>query len=123
MPGFLAKRVTKRLGRGLPIVQIWTAANLAMLTGRHLSHLSGRERGRVAQLLHQAHGRPSTLNHQDAAELRSLTDKLELRLLAGTAMSRLSPVGLPKRALYGRKGSPARQADAARRRQATAPQT
>lgn len=114
MPGFLTERVIKRLSRGLPIVQVWTLANLAVLAGRHAGNLDPAERRRLAHLVRAGRGRPSRLAPDDAAELRRLVGKLEPRLFAGTAATRLSPVPLPKRLLYGGKGNPARRAAAAR---------
>ena len=116
MPGFLTQRVVKRLSRGLPIVQVWTAAHLAALAGRHVGQLTPAERRRLVHLVAAGRGRPSRLSPGDAAELRRLVGKLEPRLFAGTAATKLSPVPLPKRVLYGRRGSPARRALAAQSR-------
>ncbi|MCW3041387.1 MAG: hypothetical protein JWM31_3292 [Solirubrobacterales bacterium] len=110
MPGLIASRVVKRLSRGLPIVQVWTIGNLAVLAGRHAGRLDGAERRRLAQLVAKGRGRPSRLSPAEATQLRELTGRLELRLFLGTAVSRLVPVRLPKRLLYGRKGSSARTA-------------
>lgn len=116
MPGFLTQRVVKRLSRGLPIVQVWIAAHLAALAARHVEQLRPAERRRFVYLAASGRGRPSRLSPGDAAEWRRLVDKLEPRFFAGTAVTKLSPVPLPKWLLYGRRGSPARQALAAQGR-------
>lgn len=114
--GFLAKRLTKRLGRTIPIVQLWTIANLALLAGRHAAKLDGAERRRLADLVRRGRGRPSRLSTGEREELHRLVAKLEPRLFLGSAASRLSPAPLPDRLLYGRRGTPAREAAAGRRR-------
>lgn len=114
MPGFLTERVIKRASRGLPIVQIWTLANLAVLAGQHAGNLEPSERRRLVELVRRGRGRPARLDPAEASELRTLVARLQPRLFAGTAASRLSPVPLPRRMLYGGKGHPARRAAAAR---------
>jgi hypothetical protein len=114
VPGFITERLIKRASRGLPIVQVWTLANLAVLAGRHVGNLEPSERRRLVELVREGRGRPSRLAPAEASELRTLVGKLQPRLFAGTAASRLSPVPLPKRMLYGGKGHPARRAAAAR---------
>lgn len=113
--GLIAKRLSRRLGRTIPVVQLWTAANVALLAGRHLAKLDGAERRRLVELVRRGHGRPSRLNASERAELHRLVTKLEPRLFLGSAASRLSPAPLPDRLLYGKRGSAARQAAARRR--------
>jgi hypothetical protein len=55
-------------------------------------------------------GRPRSLTTPERRELQWLFARLEPRLFLGTALGRLSPVPLPKRLLYGRRGSVARAA-------------
>ncbi|MCW3013382.1 MAG: hypothetical protein JWO02_474 [Solirubrobacterales bacterium] len=114
--GFLSGKVVKRFGRGLPIIQVWVLGQLALLAGRHLAKLTPEERRRLATLVARGRGRPSHLSDADAAELRRLVGKLEPRLFAGHAVTRLSPVPVPKRLLYGNRKNPARVA-AGRQRQ------
>jgi hypothetical protein len=116
MTRFITQRVVKRLSRGLPIVQVWTFAHLAALAGRHFGQLTPPERRRLLHLVRAGRGRPSRLGEREAAEVRGLVGKLEPRLFAGTAATRLSPIPLPKRVLFGRRGSRARQALAAQAR-------
>jgi hypothetical protein len=108
--GFVAEKVVKRLGRGLPVVQIWILGRLALLAGRHVAKLDPQERRRLAMLVARGRGRPSKLSAPDAAELRRLVGKLEPRLFAGHAVTRLSPLPVPKRLLYGNRRNPARLA-------------
>jgi hypothetical protein len=113
--GMLGRRAVERFGRGLPIVQIWTVGQLALLAGQHAAKLDPRERRRLVALIAEGRGHPSRLSDADAHELRRLVAKLEGRLFAGTAVNRLSPVPVPKRVLYGTRKSAARLAATQRR--------
>jgi hypothetical protein len=108
--GYITEKVVKRLGRGLPIIQIWTLGQLALLARRHVAKLGPQERRRLATLVARGRGRPSKLSAADAAELHRLVGKLEPRLFAGNAVTRLSPLPVPRRMLYGNRKNPARVA-------------
>jgi hypothetical protein len=109
--GFLARRAAiRRFGRVLPVAQLLLAAEIAMLAGRHIAKLSAGERRRLIALVRQARGRPSSLSGGERQELSDLVAKLEPRLFLGSAVKRFSPIPVPKRLLYGRRGSAARQA-------------
>jgi hypothetical protein len=108
--GMLGRSAAKRLGRGLPIVQIWSIGQLALMAGNHISKLDPNERRRLVSLLAEGRGRAKRLSDADAHELRRLVAKLEPRLFAGSAVNRLSPVPMPKRLLYGARRNPARMA-------------
>ena len=110
----LERGLVKRFGRGIPVVELLLAAEVARMARRHLVQLTPDERRRLFALVRRAHGRPSALSAAERDELADLVAALEPRLFAGSAVRRLSPLPLPKRMLYGRRGSPARQA--ARRR-------
>jgi hypothetical protein len=116
--GFLGEKVVKRFSRGLPIIQVWTLGQLALLAGHHLAKLTPEERRRLATLVARGRGRPSHLSDADAAELRRLVGKLEPRLFAGGAVNRLSPIPVPKRLLYGNRKNAARAAADRQRHQA-----
>ncbi|MGO9490409.1 MAG: hypothetical protein ACLQBB_15465 [Solirubrobacteraceae bacterium] len=104
----------RRFSKGAPIGWMLLAGDLALLTGRHVGRLDGEERRRLAALLGAAAKRRGSLEPSEREELGALLAKFQPRLLFGTAARRASPLPLPSRLLYGRRGSPARKA--ARRR-------
>jgi hypothetical protein len=106
----VTRSLIKRVGRGAPVGRLLLAADVAILAGRHLGRLSAAERRRLLLLAGTAARRRGTLAPRERAELARLVAKVEPRLLLGTAVRRLSPVPLPARMLYGRRGSPARRA-------------
>lgn len=77
----------------LPFFKILSIAQVARLAGRHYRHLDAAERRRLASLARKGMGTTPA----ERAELRALVGKLDLRGLAGGAVSRLSPIPLPKR--------------------------
>jgi hypothetical protein len=100
----------KKVARGFPVGRLLLAGEVAMLAGRHLARLDAAERRRLASLLARSAPGRDGLNPAERAELEGLIAKLEPRLLFGTAVRRLSPVPVPRRLLYGRRGSAARAA-------------
>jgi hypothetical protein len=100
----------KRLSRGAPVARLLLVAEVAILAQRHLSKLDPSQRRRLFTLLVRARGRPRSLTASERREFLYFVARLEPRLLLGTAVRRLSPVPLPKRMLYGRRGSAARAA-------------
>jgi hypothetical protein len=104
----------KRLSHGVPVARLLLVAQLAILTQRHLSKLAPAQRRRLFSLLVRTRGRPHSLPAADRRELLYLLARLEPRLLFATAVTHVSPVPLPKRLLYGRRGSAARAALARR---------
>lgn len=96
--------------RGVPVARLLLVAEVLILAQRHLSKLDRRQRRRLFALLLRARGRPRSLTFAERREFLYLVAKLEPRLLLGSAVRRLSPVPVPKRLLYGRRGSPARAA-------------
>jgi hypothetical protein len=100
----------KRLSHGMPVARLLLVAEVAFLAQRHLSKLDFRQRRRLLTLLVRSRGRPRSLAAPERREFLYLLARLEPRLLLGTAVRRLSPVPLPKRLLYGGRGSPARTA-------------
>ena len=100
----------KRLSRGVPVARLLLIAEVAALAYRHLGKLDSAQRRRLFTLLIHAGGRPRSLTAAERREFLYLVARLEPRLLLGTAVRRVSPVPLPKRLLYGRRGAPARAA-------------
>jgi hypothetical protein len=111
---FALNRSLKRLGRGLPVGSFLMAAEVALLAGQHIGRLDAHERRRLLALLGKAKGGPSALSEDDRSELGTLLSKLEPRLFVGSAARKLSPLPVPKRLAFGRRGSPARTAAAKR---------
>jgi hypothetical protein len=91
----------KRLLRGVPVVALLSAAEVATIAKDHLTKLDSTERRRLLALVASARGRPSALGQAEHDELSVLVAKLEPRLFVGSAADRLSPVPVPKRLLYG----------------------
>lgn len=104
----------KRLSHGVPVARVLLVAQLAILAQRHLRKLSTAQRRRLFALLIRTRGRPRSLPASERRELLYLLARLEPRLLFGRAVTQISPVPLPKRLLYGRRGSAARAALARR---------
>jgi hypothetical protein len=107
-----SKSVTTSLGvatrrvpglRRVPVVALVSAAEVALLARDHLMRLTPEERRRLVALVRAGRGRPSRLSNAQRRELAALLDKLEARALFGDAVTRLSPVPLPRRLVYGRR--------------------
>ena len=96
-------RVSERVPglRGLPLVKLLAAAEVALLARDHVLRLSPAERRRLVTLVRIGRGRRSRLKGADRRELEELLGKLEPRILMGEALDRLSPVPLPRRLLFG----------------------
>src|ERR1700730_961736 len=106
---FVLKRTwLKRLVHGFPVLELLLAAEVTLLARGHVSKLNGAQRSRLLALVRQARGRPSSLTEAERQELGALVAALEPRLFIGSAARRLSPVPMPKRLLYGPRGSAAR---------------
>jgi hypothetical protein len=105
----------KRFASGSPIVGVLLAAEIAAMAWTHLAMLNGAQRRRLLALLGQARGRLGSLSDSEREELWALIATLQPRLFLGSATRRLSPLPVPKRVLYGRRGSSARGAAARRR--------
>jgi hypothetical protein len=100
----------KRVSHGVPVARLLLLAEVALLAGHHLTCLDSAERSRLFSLLRRTRGRPGLLTTAERRELLILFARLEPRLFLGTAVRQLSPMPMPKRLLYGRRGSPARAA-------------
>jgi len=100
----------RRVSRGVPVARVLLAAELVLVAQRHLSRIDRGQRARLFVLLARSRGRASSLSAAERRELLYLLARLEPRLFLGTAVGRLSPVPVPKRLLYGPRGSAARAA-------------
>jgi hypothetical protein len=68
-------------------------AEVALLAQSHLRRLAPGERRRLVQLVRRGRG----MSAPEREELRALIQKLDVRAFAGSAVSHLSPVRIPKR--------------------------
>ena len=100
----------KRLARGLPIVGLLSAAEVAKLAHGHLQRLQPEERRRLLGLVAKARAGAGALSGEERAELGALVAKLQPRVFIGSAANHFSPLPVPKRLLYGPRGSDARKA-------------
>lgn len=105
----LTRTPVKRLARGVPVVALLGAAEVAKLAKRHLTMLGPQERRRLLALVAKARGGAGALSEAERTEFGTLVAKLEPRAFVGSAADRFSPVPVPKRLLYGRRGSRARE--------------
>ncbi|HET9124795.1 MAG TPA: hypothetical protein VFN65_07930 [Solirubrobacteraceae bacterium] len=90
--------------RRIPVVALLSAAEVAVLARDHLQRLSPAERRRLLHLVKAGRGRTGRLTGRERDELEGLLAKLEPRRLLGDAAGKLSPVPIPRRLLYGRRG-------------------
>jgi hypothetical protein len=107
----LVKRAPRFANR-IPTVGVLLAVELAAMAWTHFAKLNSAQRRRLIALLWQSGGRPRSLAPNEREELGALVATLQPRLLIGSAAKRLSPVPVPKRLLYGPRGSAARAAAA-----------
>ncbi|HEY2181423.1 MAG TPA: hypothetical protein VGH09_07110 [Solirubrobacteraceae bacterium] len=106
---FLLERTpAKRLTRGVPVLALLSAFEVARLATAHLKRLDADERRRMFALVAAARRGPRALSDGERAELVALVAQLEPRAFFGSAAARVSPVPVPKRLLYGRRNSRAR---------------
>jgi hypothetical protein len=84
--------VFRSVTRRLPFFKLLAIGQVALLTHRHLTRLSGQERRRLAELVR----RGPRLRGPERRELLSLVGKLEPRMFAYGAADAFSPVPLPK---------------------------
>jgi hypothetical protein len=111
----LVRTPVKRLVRGVPVLALLSAAEIAKLAYVHLARLDPSERRRLLSLLAQARRGAGALDESERAELGALVAKLEPRAFVGSTAAHFSPVPMPKRLLYGRRGSSARELAARKR--------
>ena len=104
----LTRTPLKRLARGVPVVALLSAAEVARLAGEHAAKLDAPERRRLLHLAGMLRRGPGSLSPAEREELGTLVAKLEPRVFAGSAARKFSPVPVPKRVAYGPRGSRAR---------------
>jgi hypothetical protein len=92
--------------RRLPAVQLIAVAEIVLMTRDHVRLLTPSERKRVIHLVRSTHGRPRNLTQAEREELVRLLEKAQPRALAGKAADALSPLPLPDRMVFGRRGRP-----------------
>jgi hypothetical protein len=98
LPGANAAR---RASKAIPLARLIVVGEVALMTGRDLQKLDVGERRRLASLVLGSARHLRGLSDHEREELHDLILKVEPRLLLGTAVSRFSPVPLPRRLLYG----------------------
>jgi len=106
IPRTVAYMATRTPGlKRLPMLKLLAVADVAMLTHRHVrTRLTPEDRRRAFELIRIGRGRTRNLSEDARDELASLIAKAEPRLLAGDAVAALSPLPLPRRLVYGRRG-------------------
>jgi hypothetical protein len=87
----------------LPIFKLLAIAQIALLAKRHVEALTPMERRRLIQLVQTSRGRKGNLTQAERRELADLVRKMEPRMFAGSAASKLSPFPLPRRLTHGPK--------------------
>ncbi len=102
----------KRLKHGVPLAWVLLAGEVTLSAAKHVSRLDGAQRRRLIVLARKSGGRPGSLSEKEREELAALLADLEPRVFLGSTLKRLSPMPLPKRLLYGPRGSSARKAAA-----------
>jgi hypothetical protein len=106
----IARSPLKRLKHGVPLAWVLLAGEVTLSAAKQASRLDGAQRRRLIALARKSGGRPSSLNEHERKELSILLADLQPRLFFGSTLKRMSPMPLPKRLLYGRRGSDARKA-------------
>lgn len=102
--GLLRHTPVGRMVRGVPVLRLLAAAEIALLARDHLMRLDGPQRRRLLELVRKARGRPDRLSDTEREELAALVAALEPRLLFANAAGKVSPLPLPERWLRGRAG-------------------
>ncbi len=91
--------------RRLPVLKLLLVGELLVLARQHVVRLEPQERHRLVELLRVGHGRRRNLDPEQREELAVLIEKAAPREFLGEAVSRLSPVPVPRRFVEGRRRS------------------
>jgi len=89
----------------VPIFKLLALAEVAILAKAHYGRLAPAERSRLLQLVKTSRGRTGNLTQSERDDLARLVNKMEPRMFAGSAVSQLSPIPLPKRLTHGPKSA------------------
>ena len=84
----------------LPVLKLLAVAEIALLARNHMLLLDRGERRRLIALIRAGRIRRN-LTDAERAELAALVAKTEPRLLFGRSVTKISPVPIPGRLLYG----------------------
>jgi hypothetical protein len=79
----------------IPAARLILLGELLLLAREHMRKLEPQERRRVVVLVRQGRGRPRNLSARDRRELHRLIEKAEPRVFVGSAMKRMTGLGLP----------------------------
>jgi predicted ArsR family transcriptional regulator len=95
----LISRTIARAGplRRLPVARLLALAEVAVLAREHMNKLDPHDRRRLAELVRQGRGRPSSLSGKDRRELSALVAKLEPRVFVHRAVEKVTGVPVPGR--------------------------
>lgn len=88
-----------RTGKLVPLARLLLIAELAVQAGRHVAKLEPSERTRLLGLLGRARWHPGVLTEDERHELFELVGKMEPQVFLAGAVTRLSPVPIPRRLL------------------------
>jgi hypothetical protein len=86
------------------VVKLLAVGEVLLLAREHALRLEPDERRRLVALVRTGHGRRRNLTPEQQEELAGLVEKAAPREFLGDAVSRFSPVPLPRRIVYGRGG-------------------
>ena len=89
--------------RRIPLITLLSIAEVGIMARTHVQRLSPPQRHRLLVLIRAGRGRRANLTPAERDELSDLVATLEPRLLSAEAVSRLSPVPVPKRIIAGRR--------------------
>lgn len=83
--------------RKVPVARLLALAEVAILVREHIYRLEPQERHRLAELIMQGRGRPSSLSARERRELTSLVAKTEPRGLLNEAVEKVTGVPVSRR--------------------------